>query len=87
MFPVSSALGWVPSWTRHRPVLGNLYGRLSLLKKRVLLPEQHGQPAWEAIELIVNRERGGPRDTKSMVGSLPSAVRDQAIVMQLLDGS
>ena len=53
----------------------------------MLRPEQHGKPAWEAIELIVIRGRGGPRDTKSMVGSLPSAVRDQAIVMQLLDGS
>ena len=53
----------------------------------MLRPEQHGKPAWEAIELIVNRERGGPRDTKPLVGNLPSAVRDQAIAMQLLDGS
>ena len=53
----------------------------------MLRPEQHGKPAWEAIELIVNRERGGPRDTKPLVGNLPNAVRDQAIVMQLLDGS
>ena len=53
------------------------------MKKRVLLPGQHGKSAWEASEFTVTRERGGPRGAKPMVRRIPTAVCDQAIVMQL----
>ena len=53
------------------------------MKERVLQLEQHGKSAWEASEFTVTRERGGPRDAKPMVGGIPTAVCDQAIVMQL----